>query len=270
MKKFNISILLILLIIIFAATNSFATPIEFSFSEASGRSASASIDVIGGQLVIVLSNTSTGAPDTNAANSLLTALYFDLPDSASITGGTVLISPESYTENFKTKTGGAISLTGGADVSSEYGFGNNGDEILTAQLPAGDPAIEHVNFFSAMQTHTTPFLMIPPGTNLDGTINLDGPQGGLTNNAVDLGGLGAICNSVTANLNIMGVDLNNPESASSTLSYIFQDGITFEFGSDIYFYSTTYIPPVPEPSTMLMVLLGLIGLGAKGYISRKH
>lgn len=270
MRKFNISILLTLLIIIFAVTNSFATPIEFSFSEASGRSATASIDAIDGQLVIVLTNTSTGAPDTNSANSLLTALYFDLPDSASITGGTVLISPESYTENFKAKSGSAISLTGGANVSSEYGFGNNGDAILTSQLPEGDPAIEHVNFFSAMATHTTPFLTIPPGTNLDGTVSLDGPQAGLTNNAVDLGGMGAICNSVTAYINIMGIDLNNPESASSTLSYIFQDGVTFEWGSDAYFYTTTYAPPVPEPSTLLMVLIGLIGLGAKGYISRKH
>ncbi len=83
------------------------------------------------------------------------------------------------------------------------------------------------------------------GPNLDGPAGLGGPQGGLLANPgiVDLGGLGAIQNSVVITLNL--------NSDLSDLGFL-ENGVIVEYGSDAAF--------IPEPTTVALLARGSISL----------
>ena len=65
----------------------------------------------------------------------------------------------------------AIAVGANTDVSGEYGFGNGGTTGL----------LDH--FVSASTASVTPF----GGANRDGSVALDGPQGGLVANPLPIG-----------------------------------------------------------------------------------
>lgn len=221
-KHFFITLIVAALI----AFTSPATADTIYFTGPDGLSGTADFSIVGTNLVIVLTNTSTDVPSGfDNSDQLLTSIAFDLPDSMTITGGSVAVGTGS-TAYFDTGTYGAAY-----DISGEYGYGNSGTTGFGTL----------VNYVSAMEAGTTAFS----GTNLDGPAVLDGPQGGLTNGIIPLGGLGAVQNSVLITLNLSGT--------LSNLDFL-DDGVIIEFGSDAAFV------PVPEPATLLLVGFGLIGL----------
>ncbi len=200
------------------------------FSGPSGLSATADFSLNNPhELKIVLTNTSTGVPaGFDNSDQLLTGISFDLgvPD---ITGGSVVIGPDAA--DISINFDNVVSQLGnGDDVSSEWGFGNSGGTGMLVNM---------------VSTNTAQMTAFSSGPNLDGPAGLDGPQGGLLANPgiVDLGGLGAIQNSVVITLNL--------NSDLSDLGFL-ENGVIVEYGSDAAF--------VPEPTTVALLVLGSISL----------
>ena len=203
------------------------------FSDPSGLSAEAEFTMLTPTtLEVRLKNTSTGAPlGFDSSDQILTGVSWDFGDvgfngDAMITGGAVATGPGSASVNFSVANVGA-----NADVSGEYGYGNmDGTGALT-------------NFVSANAAVGIPF----GGANLDGPVNVDGPQGGLISSAfsLPLGGLGAIEDEIIATLT-----LSEPVAQADVLGDL---GLArVEFGSDAFFITN------PEPASV--ALLGLGGL----------
>ncbi len=213
--------------------------VTISFSDPSGLSAEVEFSLLDAStLQVRATNTSTGAPDGfDSSDQILTSVSWNFGGLTSIASGGVVTGPASSSVNFSVANVGP-----GADVSGEYGYGNGGTTGLNA------------NFISANQSHATPF----GGSNLDGPVGLNGPQGGLIASpaVVPLGGLGAIQYEWIATLT-----LSDPLAGLEFLS----NGLVVEFGSDAAFLTGT--PDgggvIPEPSTVLMGLLGAAGLLAR-------
>ncbi len=209
------------------ASAAVATPVTFSFSDASGLSGEAAFELLDSDTMqISIRNTSTGAPvGFDSSDILLTSVSWGFGDTgASIIGGSARIGAASHSLNFD-----AGSFAANSDVSGEWGYGNGGGTGL------------HQHYVSGNQAGTTAF----GGPNLDGSPNLNGPQGGLISSMFtesDLGGLGAIQDQI-----IVTVDL---DTMLSDLAFL--EEVTFEFGSDAAFFT------VPTPSSV--ALLGLGGL----------
>lgn len=213
-----------------------STSLALTFNGPNGLSATADFILNPGEydLGIVLTNTSTGIPsEFRNSDALLTSISFDLGSSNFITGG--IAFTESQIISFDYPLGPPPArLDGSLDVSSEYGFGNDGTTGLLK------------NFVSAMGAGTTKFN----SGNLDGPSVLNGPQAGLSNDVYeDVFGpsnpLGRINNSVTFWLNL-SADISNLDFLTN--------GAIVEWGSDAAF------TPVPEPATMILLGFGLISL----------
>ena len=214
----------------------------YSFSDVSGLSGEAEFTVVGAgdELEIRLRNTSTGVPGGfDESDQLLTGISWDFGDpgfngDVMITGGSVAIGSASASLNFDNSP----PLGPGADVSGEYGYGNmDGTGALT-------------NFVSANAAVATPF----GGANLDGPVSIDGPQAGLVANPVivPLAGLGAIQDEILINLTLDGTI-----TQQELVDDLNANGVRFEFGSDAAFFT------VPEPTTALLLLAGLVAIGVR-------
>jgi hypothetical protein len=181
-------------------------------------------------------NISTGVPaGFEAADQILTGISWDFgepgfgPGDPGLTGGIVVIGPASTSLDFDTGTYGP-----GFDVSGEWGFGNmDGSGAL-------------LNFISANAAQATPF----GGPNLDGPVNIDGPQGGMVADPllIPLGGLGAIQDEVVATLTI--------DEPLGDLGFLSANAVRVEFGSDAAFIE------VPEPRALGLFLIALL-VGAR-------
>ena len=183
-------------------------------------------------LQVRLRNTSTGLPDGfDNSDQLLTGLSWDFGAAGinvgdiTITGGSAVIGPASQSVNFSTGAYGP-----GTDIGGEWGFSNLG---ISGALPNG---------ISSNQAGTTPF----GGANLDGPVELDGPQAGLLSAAfsLPLGGLGAIMDEIVATLT-----LSSAITEAELLNDLNANGIIIEFGSDAAF--------IPAPGA-----LALLGIAA--------
>lgn len=208
--------------------------ILYNLSDPSGLSAEVEFDLPNPTtLTIRLKNTSTGVPNGfSNSDQILTGVSWDFGHAGfngdnMITGGSVVIGATSSSVNFSTGLYGP-----GADISGEWGYGNmDGTGALT-------------NFISGNAAQSTPF----GGPNLDGPVNIDGPQGGIVANPalVALGGLGAIQNEIFATLT-----LSDPYTLQDLQTDFDNNFVRVEFGSDAAFIQT------PEPATISLLLIGL-------------
>jgi hypothetical protein len=211
----------------------------FTFSDGSGLSAEAEWTMIGpSTLQIRLKNTSTGGPGgMSNSDQILTGLSWDFGHpgfngDVMILSGSVVIGPNSQSLNFDTGSYGP-----GYDVSGEWGFGNmDGTGALT-------------NFISSSQAQATPF----GGPNLDGPVNIDGPQAGLVaaTPVVPLGGIGAIADEIVAT-----IQLDGPYTQQQLLTDLLRNGVRVEFGSDYRFIPGEFVP-APGALALLLVAGGL-------------
>jgi len=203
----------------------------FTFSSLTGLSAEAELMLLNPTtLQIRLRNTSTGIPNGfDAAGSLLTTFSWDFdlpginPGDNEITGGTIVIGPNSQSLNFDTGSYGP-----GTNVGGEWGFGNmDGTGAL-------------INFISGNAAQATPF----GGPNLDGPVSMDGPQAGLAASplTISLGGLGAIQDEVIATVSLSHAILN--------LASVIGNGMRVEFGSNAAFIN------IPAPGALPALLVG--------------
>lgn len=235
----------LLALAVFGVTAQIAVGDIFTLLDPSGLGAEVEFTFVGSTLTVRAQNISTGVPaGFEPSDAILTGISWDFGDPGSapgdvtITGGQVLTGPSSHSLNFSLGDVGA-----NIPVSGEWAYSNSNQTGLLQ------------NFITANWGGplTTPF----PGANMDGPVNIDGPQGGLVANPfIDppgLGGLGVIQDEIIATLNLSG--------PLTDLSFLGANLVRVEFGSDAAFIT------VPAPGA---AALGAIGLGLVGWVIRRR
>lgn len=234
-------------VILAGAQSARAAPImkTFDFTSVEGHSATVEFTYeIGTQVLVLVITEKSDFGDGagfETADLLLTTVSWDfgLPGAGagdnSIAGGAAKTSGGSSSVNFSVQNVGDD-----ADVSGEYGYGN------------ADGSMALLNFISGNVGGTTDF----GGDNLDGPAEIDGPQAGLiSDDNLDLlpSNFGAINDQITVTLTL--------DSTLADLDFLAQNGVRVEYGSDAKLIT------VPEPSTMILALLGL---GIRGHLRRRR
>jgi len=221
-----------------------AAPVLFSGSS-SGLSATVSFDIVGSQLQVVLSNTSTG--DVLDPSDVLTAVFFNIAgnplltrDSA-ISGGTTYLGSTNVSGAGTVFGGEWAYLNGLSQYSANSGISSSGLGIFGA----GDRF---------------------PGANLSGPTSPNGGQYGLASATDD---------PATGNAGILGEELTKSYvnfllTAGSPFDLSAISNVTFQYGaalSDGHFSGTTP-SSVPEPGTL--GLAGVALLAAAGIRRRRR
>jgi len=227
-----------------------ATPLTFTGSDSSGRSASVSFDISGNQLLVTLTNTAT--PLTAGASvvptDILTAVFFNIPGvaslnrvSATVTSGSYIVGCTGVGCGSVTNVGGEWAYAAGlSQYSANMGISSTGVGLFGS----GD------------------LFDINPSSNLQGPASPDGVQYGIApagyTNAMGNGGLsgnGIIVKSVSFALS--GLPTNFSTSSISN--------VTFQYGTALNEPSVPGTPgggggQVPEPATLGAMGAGLVAL----------
>ena len=224
----------------------------FSFSDGT-RAAQAEFVVIGNDLVVTLTNTSTF--NTSVPNELLTAVFFDLSGSPSLTPVSAILNAGSVVQF------GVTPLDG--NVGGEWAY----SQSASALAPGGaNYGIGTAGFgiFGPMDMFPGDDLN-PPGAGVDGMDYALLSAGNIlgSGNAPVTGGFPLIDNSVIFSLNGLPVGFNADTDVLN---------VWFQYGTDLNDPSfpgngngNGYV--IPEPLTMSALLLGMSGIA--GYMRRR-
>lgn len=229
-----------------ASWSAIAVPTVYSFTYGT-HAASATFDVTGSQLTIVLANTS--ASDALIPTDILTAVFFNVASDPTFGKVSVITNGSTYLN------GGAISGSGTA-VGGEWGYANG----LSQYGANTGVSSTGVGLFG-------PGSVFPPGTNLSGPADPDGLQYGLTSAGDNLGTGNTPLFKNELTKNAVTITLNGLPNSFS-LSAI--SNVTFLYGTSLgdFHYTVPGGPGtggpggnIPEPQTLALLGLGLLVVG---------
>jgi len=216
-----------------AAATPAAAAVTFNGTNGSNLSASATFDIVGGNLQVTLTNTS--AVDINDPAQVLHALFWDMTGNPALTYTSANIC-------------GSCTFTAagptGTDVGGQWGYITNPSGVSQNYgLSSAGYGAGSYTFVSGATDQ--PHQGTPPAGGDYGLVSAGyttaGDNGGVTNNQP------YIKNSVVFNLG----------AYNGSLSSI--SNLRFQYGTALTDPSLT--PPVPEPGTWSMMLLGFAGVG---------
>jgi PEP-CTERM motif len=233
-----------------------ANAVPLTFTGSSGAlSASVSFDIGGGQLIVVLSNTSSA--DALVPTDVLTGVFFNAVGNPTFSRVSVVTNGSTFLN------GSAISPTGTV-VGGEYAY-LNGLSQYSANSGISNSGL---GIFGPGDVF--------PGANLEGPADPDGIQYGLTSAGDNpaTGNAAMLSNSLTRSSVTITLGSLPPGFTLSSLS-----NITFQYGTALDEGHFAGGPgtggpgsgsPVPEPETVALFCIGflLMGLGRRRARSR--
>lgn len=219
---------------------------EGADTDTSVLAGSIDMQLVNGNLVVTLTNTSTAVASADAASNLLTGLGFNLPTGVFIGSGNAAVAAGSNTLGFS-----------GSDVSGEWGYDNSPlDSGPFQRVPEGIAYSDVNTTITTMEASTTSAFNPNPLLSPDG---LAGPEFGLLSNNVDAGvagGLAAIQSSIVFEVALDGLAdylLANPNF--DLLAWIESQDVVISFGSP-----DQSAAAVSESPALIMLGLGILGL----------
>jgi hypothetical protein len=218
-----------------------AAAVTFNGTNGSNLSASATFDIIGGNLMLTLTNTS--AVDVNDPTQILHALFWNMTGDPSLTYTSANIC-------------GSCTFTAagptGTDVGGMWGYITNPSGV-TQKYGLSSAGYGAGSYAFAPGAADQPHQGTPPDGGDYGLVSAGyttaGDNGGVTNNQP------YIKNSVIFNLGAFNGSLSDIS------------GIRFQYGTSLT--DTSFTSGVPEPGTWAMMLLGFAGIGVSMRRRRK-